>query len=347
MTGSSVRIIDCTFRDGGFYTDWHFEPSLVAAYFDAVHTGGVRDVEIGYRFPESAKISGPFAHSTDEFVSSLNIHSDIRVGVMINASDFMVGGRPDAEAVGRAFSSAAASPICFVRIAARIDEVAVAAELCSVLTGLGYRTHLNLMRMSALRINSGGWEVLDKAEIEAFGDITFADSFGEILPADISPIIQRMRSLTDAVLGVHMHDSMGLALANTIASIEAGVDSVDATVAGIGRGSGNTKTEAIGGLLPMIMRNGNGKGLDTNRLNILSCEFEALQALYRWGPNVYYSVGALSGIHPTYIQFLCDGRLVDGKRILAALLFLGEAEAAVFSTDRLQQALDYAAGRHV
>jgi hypothetical protein len=27
-----VTVLDCTFRDGGYYTNWEFEPSLAAAY---------------------------------------------------------------------------------------------------------------------------------------------------------------------------------------------------------------------------------------------------------------------------------------------------------------------------
>jgi 4-hydroxy 2-oxovalerate aldolase len=336
-----MRIIDCTLRDGGFHTGWHFSPSLVAMYLDALHASGIRNVEIGYRFHRRDEKSSPFAHSTDEFLSSLNIHRDIHVGVMINAGDFMGGGRTEVRAIRRMFLQSGPHPISFVRIAAQIGEVAAANELRSELVGLGYRVHLNLMRMSSLRCKSG-WEELDLAAIEAFGDITLADSFGEMLPADVYPIIQRMRLLTDAILGVHMHDNMGLALANTIAAIEAEVDSIDATVAGIGRGAGNVKTEAIAGLLPLISGSGVGGGPDADRLNTLACEFEELQSQHRWGPSDYYFVGALNGIHPTYIQCLCDGDVIGGERILAAVRFLGESGASVFSTDRLHQALDYA-----
>jgi 4-hydroxy 2-oxovalerate aldolase len=336
-----MRIIDCTLRDGGFYTNWCFSPSFVAMYLDALRASGIHNVEIGYRFNRRKEKSGPFAYSADEFLASLNIHRDANVGVMINAGDFMGEGRTEVKAIGRTFPQSEAHPICFVRIAAQIGEVAAANELRSELVGLGYRVHLNLMRMSNLRCESG-WEALDLAAIEAFGDITLADSFGELLPADVNPIIQRMRLLTDAILGVHMHDNMGLALANTIASIEAGVDSIDTTVAGIGRGAGNAKTEAVASLLPLILGSGVGSGLDADRLNMLACEFEDLQSQHRWGPNDYYLAGALSGVHPSYIQCLCSGDVVGG-RILAAVRFLGESGASVFSTDRLHQALDYAA----
>lgn len=325
-----MRVIDCALRDGGYYTDWHFHPTLVNAYVDAMYQSGIRDVEVGFRFAKEDKTLGAFAYSTDEFISNLLISPDVRVGVMVNASDFMDGSRFDVKGINPLFSPAMASPVCFVRIAVRVEKVMAAVELCSVLISLGYSVHLNLMRMSELGRDSEGWETLSRADITGFETITLADSFGEMLTADILPMMQRFRSLTDSVLRVQMHDNMGLALANTIASIEAGVGSVDATVAGIGRGAGNVKTEEIAALLPTILPNGDGEGLDVNRLNAFSSEFQEGYSSLLWGPNIYYNMGAVSGIHPTYIQRLCDGA-VDEQRILAAVLFLGESGAAVFS----------------
>ena len=46
-------------------------------------------------------------------------------------------------------------------------------------------------------------------------------------------------------LGFHGHDNLGMALANTLTAIEEGVDIVDATVTGMGRGAGNLRTELL------------------------------------------------------------------------------------------------------
>ena len=44
-----VRVLDCTLRDGGFYTKWDFEGVLVSNYLKAMQDSGVDIVEIGYR----------------------------------------------------------------------------------------------------------------------------------------------------------------------------------------------------------------------------------------------------------------------------------------------------------
>ena len=44
-----MMILDCTFRDGGYYTNWDFSSDLVDAYIKAMNALPVDYIEIGYR----------------------------------------------------------------------------------------------------------------------------------------------------------------------------------------------------------------------------------------------------------------------------------------------------------
>ena len=35
---NDLSILDCTFRDGGYHTNWHFEVEHIAHYIDHVNT---------------------------------------------------------------------------------------------------------------------------------------------------------------------------------------------------------------------------------------------------------------------------------------------------------------------
>ena len=48
-------LLDCTLRDGGYYTNWDFENNLVKDYCLAMESIPVDYVEIGYR---SVKVNG-------------------------------------------------------------------------------------------------------------------------------------------------------------------------------------------------------------------------------------------------------------------------------------------------
>jgi isopropylmalate/homocitrate/citramalate synthase len=76
--------------------------------------------------------------------------------------------------------------------------------------------------------------------------LSLSDSMGTAKPAAVRLIVERMRALSDtAGIRLHMHDDYGLALANTLAGIEAGADWVEASVNGLGERAGNAALEEV------------------------------------------------------------------------------------------------------
>jgi hydroxymethylglutaryl-CoA lyase len=82
--------------------------------------------------------------------------------------------------------------------------------------------------------------------------ITLADTTGMAHPAQVSAIAQAFRARwPDVQLTMHFHDTRGLAVANVLASIDAGVDRFDASLGGLGGcpyapgASGNACTETL------------------------------------------------------------------------------------------------------
>ena len=50
-----MKILDCTLRDGGYYTGWDFNDNLVNSYFDLVKHLPIDIVEVGYRGNKTKK----------------------------------------------------------------------------------------------------------------------------------------------------------------------------------------------------------------------------------------------------------------------------------------------------
>ncbi len=89
------------------------------------------------------------------------------------------------------------------------------------------------------------------ADLGARG-ITLADTTGMAHPAQVLAIAQAFRARwPDLQLTMHFHDTRGLAVANVLASIDAGVDRFDASLGGLGGcpyapgASGNACTETL------------------------------------------------------------------------------------------------------
>ena len=73
------------------------------------------------------------------------------------------------------------------------------------------------------------------------------DSAGYMLPGDVTARIGLLRAelRPDTEIGFHGHHNMGMGIANSLAAMEAGAGRIDASVAGLGAGAGNTPMEVL------------------------------------------------------------------------------------------------------
>ncbi len=109
------------------------------------------------------------------------------------------------------------------------------------------------------------------ALVEAGVDcVALADTVGYAHPAQIRAVVRAVRNAVGAKLeGLHLHDTMGLGLANALAGLEEGVRNFDASLAGLGGcpfapgASGNIVTED---LVFMLESMGFDTGINLDRL---------------------------------------------------------------------------------
>ncbi|HKT24914.1 MAG TPA: 2-isopropylmalate synthase [Terriglobales bacterium] len=92
-------------------------------------------------------------------------------------------------------------------------------------------------------------QVIETAIESGATTINIPDTVGYTLPAEYGALIASLRTkvsnMDKAVLSVHCHDDLGLAVANTIAGIDAGARQVECTINGIGERAGNAALEEI------------------------------------------------------------------------------------------------------
>ncbi len=100
--------------------------------------------------------------------------------------------------------------------------------------------------------------------------VQLADTVGYAHPAQVRSVVRAVRAaIGDRLEGLHLHDTMGLGLANALAGLEEGIRSFDASLAGLGGcpfapgASGNIVTED---LVFMLESMGFSTGIDLARL---------------------------------------------------------------------------------
>jgi 2-isopropylmalate synthase len=79
--------------------------------------------------------------------------------------------------------------------------------------------------------------------------INLPDTVGYLVPSEYANMFREVRSKLGAypnvVLSAHCHDDLGLAVANSLAAIEAGVGQIECTINGIGERAGNASLEEL------------------------------------------------------------------------------------------------------
>lgn len=331
-----VHILDCTLRDGGYYNQWCFSDELVADYLKAVSRAGVDIVEIGFRnFPQSTFL-GPYAYSTDAFLDTLAIPDDLELGVMIDAKTILSTGDASASAVNKLFSDRNQGRVNLVRVAAHFDEVTQCRPILERLKSMGYRVGLNMMQMAGKESNL----VSDLARtIEAWNAVDilyFADSFGSMDAAAVEHYTNALREGWTGALGIHTHNNKALAVQNALHALDLGVDFLDATILGMGRGAGNADL----GILLAELAHRNIRGSDLVEIYSVGEQyFQTLKNEYRWGPNLLYHYSALNDIHPMFAQTLLGDQRYGAEEKFGVIDSLATSESASFDRSEVDRLL--------
>src|SRR4029434_11007431 len=92
-------------------------------------------------------------------------------------------------------------------------------------------------------------EVLDAAVDAGACVLNIPDTVGYTTPTEFSGLIQQVQTRVvrdrDVTISVHCHNDLGLAVANSLAAIEAGARQVECTINGIGERAGNASLEEL------------------------------------------------------------------------------------------------------
>jgi isopropylmalate/homocitrate/citramalate synthase len=199
-----------------------------------------------------------------------------RLGVDAIQAGFPVVGADDAEAVARLAGSVRADVVALARavpgdVDAALDAGADVVEVMVPTSDRQLRHVLDATHAEALsmagdaldRARAGGAGVhltlvdgfrtdVDRLveTVRAFPDVptvTIADTVGARTPESVASTVSalRDRGVDGEGLGVHFHDDLGVATANTLAAARAGAGVADVSVASLGERAGNAALESV------------------------------------------------------------------------------------------------------
>lgn len=278
-----MKILDCTLRDGGYYTNWDFDRKLVDTYMKVCDDLPIDYLEVGYRSIPLEGYLGEYFYLPLHVMERLKAQTNKKLVIILNEKDI----RPEHLPM---LLSPCIGLIEMVRIAIDPGQFGRALKLAEAVKKMGFEVGFNVMYMSKWKQQKDFLTLLP--EVKEMADYFYmVDSYGGVYPNDVKETIQLVKSyVSDVPLGFHGHNNMELALINTLTALDEGCEMVDATITGMGRGAGNVKTELL-----LTALNAQGKlEIDFNPLSKVVDGFSELQKHYEWGTNLPYMV---SGAH--------------------------------------------------
>ena len=320
------KLLDCTLRDGGYINNWDFSRHFGEALYRAVSVAGVDYIEVGF-FEPGAKAGLPWTNLRADDLRSIrgDLHEGTAIAVMINYGSVTLDDVPDAKDY----------PADLIRVAAPKSAAEEATAFAAALTAKGYRTTINYMGIS----NYTNQEILGlvdlmnrfKDEVDYF---YVADSFGSLMPKRTREIFTTLRFGTDAALGFHPHNNLQLAFANCLEAMEAGVDIIDGSIFGMGRGAGNLFTDAMLAYYEQC---------DPERYHLVTVlqfadlYMEAQKESYSWGYSLPQLLSGIFHCHPNYPTNLLREKAYTANDIYGMLRKLPEANKSRYSIEQLEQ----------
>lgn len=301
-----MQILDCTFRDGGYYTDWDFSSEIIYTYLQGMNSLPIDYIELGYRNNPEKEYLGKFGYSPVYLLKQIRDISKKKLAVMLNEKSTRI---EDLQKLATPIKGL----VDMIRIAVDPKNLLRAIELAKALKALGFEVGFNIMYMSKWDQYDGFYDNL--SGLNGVVDImNMVDSFGGVLPKEVEAIIKKLRQTLTCKIGFHGHNNLEMGLINTLTAIECGVDSVDCTILGMGRGAGNLNTELL-----LAYLNHNGLKVDFNALSDVITVFQPLFEKYRWGTQLPYMISGANSLPQKEVMALVTNRVYSFDSIVRGL----------------------------
>jgi len=305
-----MKILDCTLRDGGYYTNWNFTSDLVDQYLKTVSKLPISIIELGY-LSDNNDLNGPFYHLNKSILSNCreNLRKNQKIFVMINAKEI----KSSKQLINlidkkRKYIDGVRFAVSPYDINKFIPIIQAARKKFRNIT-----FNINLMYLNKwfhdINFSNRIFSTLD-GKVDT---VALVDSYGSLLPNQISHFLKRLKR-NKVKLGCHFHNNCGLALANTLTAIDGGCEIADTTFRGMGRGAGNAETEMLIAIKTKIQPR-----ISSFDINNLIEKFDSMKSKMKWGGSYAYAYAARAGYSQNEMMDLIQKRRLDPGVAVSAI----------------------------
>lgn len=231
------RLIDSTLRDGSHAISHQYDAEEVIAIVRGLDAAGVQVIEIAHGDGLGGSSFNYGFSKVDEKELIARACEEARnatIACLLLPGIGLADDLRDVRELG----------VGMARIATHCTEADISEQHIKTAKELGMET-IGFMMMA--HMNSPEGLVEQALLMQSYGAdaIYIADSAGAMTTEDVRRRVNALVEALEVPVGVHAHNNLSMAVANSIAAYEEGASNLDGTSAGLGAGAGNCPTEIL------------------------------------------------------------------------------------------------------
>lgn len=252
----NIIISDSTLRDGNHAVAHQLDIQQIADYCDAADLAGIPIVEVGH----GNGLGGSSLLVGESKVDDLTMLRTAREH--LKSSRLGIHVIPGFATISRDLRQALDVGVDVVRVASHCTEADITERHIRFCRNEG-KNVFGVLMMSHMVDKETLAEEAKKMEAYGAEAIVIMDSAGNYLPNDVTDRVSHLVNALSIPVGFHAHNNLGMAIANSVAAVDAGALMLDGCARGFGAGAGNAQLEV---LVAVLERIGYKTGLDFYKL---------------------------------------------------------------------------------
>jgi len=333
----SIRILDCTLRDGGFINDWEFGHEDIINIFERAVSANTDIIEVGFiderRSYDTNRTILPDGESVNTMFADLDHGNSMVVGMIDYGTCSIDKILPCEDSI-----------MDGIRVIFKKKNMPEAIEYCSALKDKGYKVFVQPVSITGYS---------DEEMLQLVGMVndfmpyamSMVDTYGLLHEGGLLHYYELMDGHLDKSisLGYHAHNNFQLGYSNSLALIEHNMAKpedkrrqlvVDGSLFGMGKGAGNAPIE----LLAMYMnQHYEGKYDISQMLESIDVSIMKVYLKLPWGYSLKYFLAASNDCHPNYVQHLMQKRTLSVKSINEILDKISTDKKLAYNAEHIEE----------
>ncbi len=234
---ADFRLIDSTLRDGSHAISHQYYAEDVMKIVQGLDAAGVQVIEIAHGDGlggSSFNYGFSAVPEKDLIAQACEVSGNAKIACLLLPGIGLADDLREVKELG----------VGMARIATHCTEADISEQHIKVAKSLGLET-IGFLMMSHMNSPEGLAEQALLMQSYGADSIYIADSAGAMTTEDVRRRVGALVAALDVPVGVHAHNNLSMAVANSIAAYEEGAANLDGTSAGLGAGAGNCPTEIL------------------------------------------------------------------------------------------------------